>query len=206
MVLMTLSQVQHLAPNAQPNYAQAFASADQVLAPYGINANALRLAHFMAQILHETGGLTILIESLNYSAPRLVQVWPNRFKTIAAATPYAHNPEKLANFVYGGRMGNTQPGDGWRFIGRGLLQITGRDSYARYGQALGIDLVGSPDLAFAATSCLQIAAEEWTAAGSNAFADADSLRKVTRAINGGYVGLASRQEWLTKAKQVWPSG
>lgn len=82
----------------------------------------------MAQVLHETGGLTVLVENMNYRAERIVQVWPSRFRTIEEATPYAHNPEKLANKVYGGRMGNTHPGDGWRFIGRGLLQITGRES------------------------------------------------------------------------------
>jgi putative chitinase len=203
MVPITAAQLLHLAPNARSSYRDAFAAADHVLAPYGINANPRRVAHFMAQVLHETGALTILVENLNYTATRLVQVWPSRFKTVAAATPYAHNPEKLADFVYGGRMGNTQAGDGWRFIGRGLLQITGRESYARYGHALGIDLVGTPDLAFSAASCLQVAAEEWTASGCNALADADNVRKVTRAINGGLVGLASRQDWLAKTKHVW---
>ncbi len=207
MIPVTSAQLQLLAPNIRSNYRSGFANADQVLAEYGINNTVLRLAHFMAQILYESGGFTILIENLNYRAERILQVWPSRFKTVEDAKPFAHNPEALANKVYGGRMGNIQPGDGWRFIGRGLLQITGRESYERYGKALGVELAANPDLAFSSEWCLPLAAVEWTAAGCNAFADADDLRKVTRAINGGYTGLTSRKQWLTKAKQVWsPAG
>ena len=82
-------------------------------------------AHFVSQVLHESGGLRWLEENLNYSAARLVAVWPRRFPTEDRARPYARNPERLANNVYGGRMGNTEPGDGWRYRGRGLIQITG---------------------------------------------------------------------------------
>jgi putative chitinase len=203
MVPLTVDQLEHLAPNVRSSYRAAFQTADTVFARYGINDNPLRLAHFMAQILHETGGLTILIENMNYRAERIVQVWPTRFKTVAAATPFAHNPEKLANKVYGGRMGNTNPGDGFKFIGRGLMQITGRESYENYGGLLNIDLAENPDLAFGDQTCLPIACEEWKAKGCNAFADQDNIRKVTRAINGGLIGLASRQDWLAKTKNIW---
>jgi predicted chitinase len=203
MIPITSEQLQHIAPNARSNYRQAFAQADSVLAHYEVNANGLRLSHFMAQVLHETGGLTILVEDMNYRAERIVQVWPKRFGSVEDALPYAHNPSKLADKVYGGRMGNTRPGDGWRFIGRGLLQITGRESYERYGDALGIDLANNPDLAFDPTWTLKIAAEEWVASDCNALADADSLRRVTLAINNGLTGLSSRQDWLIKAKHIW---
>ena len=206
MIRITADQLQLLAPNIRSNYRNAFANADQVLARYNINDTALRVAHFMAQVLHESGGLTILIENLNYRAGRLVEVWPARFRTVKDAQPFAHNPEGLANKVYGGRMGNREPGDGWRFIGRGLLQITGRESYERYGRALGIELAVHPDLAFSAEWCLPLAAAEWTAAGCNALADADDMRKVTRAINGGYTGMSSRIEWLARTKHVWSPG
>lgn len=94
------------------------------------------LAYILATAHHETGARFAPVEeNLNYSAKRLTQVWPTRFPTIAAATPYANNPEKLANKVYGGRLGNTEPGDGWRFIGRGFVQVTGRDNYSKYGLA-----------------------------------------------------------------------
>lgn len=204
MVPLTSAQLTLLAPNARSGYRAAFASADTVLAPYGINDNPLRLAHFMAQVLHETGGLTIVIENMNYRAERIVVVWPSRFATVADAMPFAHNPPALANKVYGGRMGNVNPGDGWKFIGRGLLQLTGRESYTRIGQVLGIPLADNPDLAFSSQSCLQIACEEWKANNCNPAADADNIVRVTRAINGGTTGLASRRDWLAKTKNVWP--
>lgn len=94
------------------------------------------LAYILATAHHETGARFAPVEeNLNYSAKRLTQVWPTRFPTITAATPYASNPEKLANKVYGGRLGNTEPGDGWRYRGRGMVQITGRDNYSKYGLA-----------------------------------------------------------------------
>ena len=203
MIRITLPQLEILAPAARDCYRQAFRDADRVLARYGVNETALRLAHFMAQVLHETGGLTVTKENLNYRAERIVEVWPRRFKNVRDARPYARNPEALANKVYGGRMGNREPGDGWKFVGRGLLQITGRSSYERYATALGIDLLGAPDLACSSEWSLPIAAEEWKASGCNAFADRDDLRRVTRAINGGTIGLDSRRQWLARAKKVW---
>ncbi len=204
MIRILPDQLQRIAPNARANYKAAFTEADTELMRYGINDNRLRLAHFMAQTLHEVGGLTILIENMNYRAERIKVVWPSRFPTVESAMPYAHNPEKLANKVYGGRMGNTQQGDGWRFIGRGLIQLTGRESYEKFGERLGVDLAANPDLAFSGEWALKIAAEEWKAGNCNAFADADDLRRVTRAINGGLIGLASRADWLAKTKAIWP--
>src|SRR5262245_59971402 len=121
MIKIAENQIQKLAPNAKTNYRKAFKAADAVLAHYNINENALRLAHFMAQVLHETGGFTIYVESMNYSAKRIAQVWPTRFSSIAAAEPYAHDGKGLANKVYNGRMGNrTGTNDGWNYIGHGL--------------------------------------------------------------------------------------
>lgn len=203
MVKVTSAQLQKLAPNARSSFRQAFAEADAVFAHYEINKNGLRLAHFMAQVLHESGGLTIQQENMNYSAKRMTQVWKKRFPTIASAEPFAHNPEKLANKVYGGRMGNVKAGDGFKFIGRGMMQITGRESYERFGKKLGIDLANHPELAVDPQWVLKIACEEWIFVKCNAFADADDLNKITRAINGGTVGIESRRDWLTKTKNVW---
>lgn len=98
------------------------------------------LAAILAEAHHETGGqFQPVSENLNYSAKRLTEVWPSRFPTLAAAAPYAGNPQRLANKVYGGRLGNVDPGDGWLFRGRGLAQITGRENYARFG------IAGVPD-------------------------------------------------------------
>jgi putative chitinase len=202
-VAITTQQLQLLAPNARTDYKSAFSTANAVLATHGINANKLRLAHFMAQVLHESGGLSVRVESMNYRAERIVAVWPSRFPTVASAEPFAHNPQALANKVYGGRMGNVGANDGWTFIGRGLLQITGRESYEKYGGLLDIPLAANPDLAFGPDWSLKIAAEEWNSSGCNTFADQDSIRKVTRAINGGLIGLADRQDWLAKTKNIW---
>ena len=206
-----------LAPNARSVYLAAFAKADtdldQVIGGngkplvFGINATKLRLAHFLAQTLHETDGWSIRVESMNYSAKRLPVVWPARFKDPAVAANYAHNPERLAEKTYGGRMGNGPEGsgDGWRYIGRGLLQITGRDAYTRIGATLGIDLAGDPELALSPQWALAIAAAEWAASGwggrdCNGLADADDVVGVTRAVNGGTIGLASRRAWLARTK------
>jgi putative chitinase len=203
MIPLTSAQLLLLAPNARSSYRTAFEKADEVLASYGINDKKLRLAHFMAQALHESGGLTVLVENMNYSAKRMTQVWPSRFPDEKTAMPYAHNPEKLANKVYGGRMGNDKPGDGWKYIGRGIIQCTGKESYAKFGNLLSIDLVGNPELAIDPRYSLKIACEEWKEKGCNVLADQDDLKAITKKINGGLIGFASRQDWLTKTKKVW---
>ena len=210
-VMVTLDQVLKLAPNARSSYREAFANGQPVLDRYGISAAPLRVAHFMAQILHESGGLTIQFENLNYSAERLPKVWPSRFqpKGPLDSAQYAHNPEKLANEVYGQRMGNTAPDDGYRYRGRGLLQLTGKDSYAEATAILrktspdAPDLVQDPDQVISAPWCLEVAAAEWKAKGCNALADQDAIRAITKAINGGTIGLAERMEWAKRTKFVW---
>jgi len=103
------------------------------------------LAYALATAHHETGGRFVPIEeNMSYSARRMTEVWPSRFPDLESARPYARNPEALANRVYGGRLGNTQPGDGWRYRGRGLVQITGRANYAKVGRLIGVDLEADP--------------------------------------------------------------
>src|SRR5256885_1044045 len=128
----------HRDPKARPEYLAALARGDALFRQHGITT-PLRLAHFLAQILHESGGLTIAEENLDYSARRMTQVWPRRFPTLADAAPYAHNPRTLAAKVYNGRMGN-RPGsdDGYSYRGRGLMQTTGRENYARMGRLCGV--------------------------------------------------------------------
>lgn len=193
--------VRRLCPRAHPNYVAAFENGDADLEAAGINS-PLRLAHFLAQAFHETGDLTILTESMNYSADRMTQVWPGRFPTIAAASPYAHNPKALAERTYGGRMGNGPEGsgDGFAYIGRGMIQCTGKESYAEFGRKLGIDLVGNPDLAASPEWTLKIALAEWVQKGCNAKADKNDIYGVSVAINGGTVGLSDRKAEFSR---VW---
>ncbi|MBR1281292.1 DUF2272 domain-containing protein [Bradyrhizobium sp. AUGA SZCCT0177] len=208
---ITFAQVQSLAPSMKEEYAAAFSSptANDIFSKYKIAASGLRLAHFFAQMLQETGGLKIQIESLYYSPSRLMAVWPRRFPTLEFAQQYAHNEEKLGNYVYGGRLGNVNPGDGFKYRGRGLIQMTGRAAYAKFGHDLGIDdLETNPDLAFHHDHCLEIAAAEWGASGyhgksCNELADDDDIVGVTYAINGGQTGIDDRRFWLSKTKAVW---
>ncbi|OQX18473.1 MAG: lytic enzyme [Desulfobulbaceae bacterium A2] len=210
-VQITLSEIEMLAPNARISYLDAFLASQSVLAQYDISLTPLRLAHFMAQVLHECAGLTVQFENLNYSPARLVKVWPRRFLPKGPLDPatYAHSPEKLANMVYGGRLGNTDPGDGFKYRGRGLLQLTGKDSYhdateiLRLLNAQSPDFVQEPDLVFSAAWCVEVAAAAWFTRGCNEFADQDLIRSVTKRINGGLIGLAEREEWLKRTKQVW---
>jgi putative chitinase len=210
-VNVTLDNILRLAPNARSSYREAFQNGQSVLDQSGISATPLRVAHFMAQVLHESGGLTLQIESLNYSAERLPRVWPSRFKPTGPLDPvaFAHNEQKLGNEVYGGRMGNIGPNDGFTYRGRGLLQLTGKESYREATTRLRAqnpdapDFVATPDAVFTAQWCLAVVAAEWDSKRCNAVADDDRIQKVTRAINGGLIGLSDRIEWLRRTKAVW---
>jgi putative chitinase len=187
-----------------PAYAGAFDHAQAVLDRYGVTNSVLRLAHVTAQVLHETGGLRLTTENLNYRAQRLPVVWPRYFGPGGAldADDYAMAPEKLANTVYAGRMGNTAPGDGFAYRGRGLLQLTGKDNYQFAAHALhdgqdgAPDLVADPDSVLASAWALAVAAATWESKGCNHFADMNDIARVTRAINGGAVGLSERTAWF----------
>jgi len=170
--------------------------------------SAARLAAFLAQVAEESDELQRLVENLDYSTLRLMQVWPGRFPTVAAAAPYAHLPQKLANHVYANRLGNGDEasGDGWRYRGRGLLQITGRANYQIVGAAVNHAFVDSPD-DLATPSWAALAAEQyWRSHGLNVLADLGtdaSFVAMTRAINGGEAGLASRQVYWTRAREAF---
>ena len=167
----------------------------------------LRIAALLAQLAHESG-LAPITENLNYSAERLRQVWPGRFPTLAAALPYAHNPERLANLVYAGRIGNGPPasGDGWRFRGRGMIQLTGRANYRTYGKLTGFDLETHPELLEQiGVSCL-VACAYWHSRGLNALADRGDINGISRAINGGNVGLRDRAELYQRALKLLTPG
>lgn len=157
-------------------------------------------AHFVSQVLHESGGLRYLAENLNYSAERLCAVWPKRFPNADRARPYAHDPEKLANYVYAGRMGNTEPGDGWKYFGRGLIQITGRSNYALMQELTGLQTLDDPDLLCEPGPALLSAVAWW----GETVPDAENLSvdQVTRRVNGGLNGLADRQRLFDVALRV----
>ncbi len=199
------------APNARSNYLEAIHQGNELFEQHGITT-PLRIAHFFAQALHETGGFTILRENMNYSASRLVEIFGvNRHSaavTVAEAEKLARKPEAIAERVYGlgnprkaRELGNTQPGDGFRYRGNGVMQTTGRSNHRRTGTACGIDFENNPDLVIAPEHALKPAIHEWTEGRLNLSADKNDIRTITRRINGGFIGLADRESWFNK---IWP--
>jgi putative chitinase len=170
-----------------------------------------RVAAFLAQTSHESGGYTMLTENLNYRAATLAACWPNRFAVLGAdkkpikengklvptavANSIAGKPEFIANLVYSGRMGNgpAESGEGWKYRGRGLKQLTGKDNYTRCGAALGVDLVGSPDLLLEPMAAARSAGWFWKANKLADYADRGDLEGMTKRINGGLIGYAERK-------------
>jgi putative chitinase len=210
-VTVSIEQISGLAPHILPPYRDAFSRGQAVLERYGISATPLRVAHFVAQTLHESGACTLLFEDLDYSAERLPVVWPKRFLPGGPLDPqqYAYRPQRLANEVYGGRMGNLHPGDGYAYRGRGLLQLSGRAGYAEVTSQLrksepgAPDFVLDPDAVTVAEWCLQVAAAAWVGRGCDAPADRDDVTEVTRRINNGSTGLAERERWTARTRLVW---
>ncbi len=182
MICVTEAQLAAAAPRGDPAVLKAVAGPSAaIFSKYGVT-NRNRALGFLSTALEESGGFRLLTENLGYSAQRAHEVWPSRFPTVDAAKPYAWNPEALANFVYGGRrdLGNTQPGDGYRFRGRGLIQITGRANYALLASMTGLPLVDKPELA----------------------ADLGTLLECSVALFARYAGILThcdRAEW----DQVW---
>ena len=171
-----------------------------------------RIASFLAQTSHESGGYTMLSENLNYKAATLAACWPNRFAELgpdkkpkkdekgkliptAVANSIAGKPELIANLVYSSRMGNgpAESGEGWKYRGRGLKQLTGKDNYTRCGNALGVDLVSNPDMLLEPLYAARSAGWFYKANNLSAFADVGDIKGMTKKINGGFIGLEQRQ-------------
>ena len=167
-------------------------------------SNPNRQAAFIGQCGHECGNFRILEENLNYKAATLMKLWPKRFPTLDVANQYAGNPKKIANMVYANRMGNRDEssGDGYRFRGRGCIQTTGHANYYHAGQNLGVDFVMEPDLVASPKYAALTAGFFWSTHGLNELADKQDHRSITKRINGGYIGLAEREEHIRMALGV----
>ncbi|MCH8032289.1 MAG: SH3 domain-containing protein [Bacteroidetes bacterium] len=162
----------------------------------------LRVAHFLAQLLHESALFKYDEENLNYSAKGLLKVFGKYFSSLEIAHRYARMPEKIANIVYGNRMGNGDEasGEGYKYRGRGLIQLTGKNNYRKFSKWINEDVVSSPDLV-ASKYAVHSAVYYWVANDLNSLADIDDVKKVTKRINGGYNGLEHRIELLDKIKK-----
>jgi uncharacterized protein (TIGR02594 family) len=211
--------VRKLAPKAKKNYVEAFDKGDALLQQHEMTTPD-RLAHFLAQVLHETGGLSLEWESLNYSAQRLCEVFGEGVHsaciTIQEAQRLAGNQDAIGERVYGlgnprkaQELGNTHPGDGFRYRGGGLMQTTGRANYRSMGALCGVNFEGAPELIVAPEHALKPALCEWSAAKLNSFADSNDILAISRAINIGNPrskakpnGLQDRVEWFAKVRPL----
>jgi len=211
MTIHIIDVVTRISRNAHNNYLEALRQGEALFETHGITT-PLRRAHFLAQTLHETGGFTILRENMNYSASRLVEIFGvNRHSaavTALEAERLARQPKAIAERVYGlgnprkaRELGNTQPGDGFRYRGNGVLQTTGRGNHHRMGTLCGVDFEENPDLVIDPEYALKPALHEWTENELNVFADKNDIRTITRRINGGFMGIDGREAWFNK---VWP--
>lgn len=161
-----------------------------------------RIVDFFAQSSVETQGFTRLVENLNYTAKRIRAVWPSRFASVAAAEPFARNPQALANKVYGGRFGNVNSGDGWKYRGRGTKQTTFRDNYAEVERITGLPVLANPDLLAEPDDGMLAGCIYWRERGCAALADAGDFTALTQRINGGTNGLADRKAARQRASLI----
>ena len=183
-----------------------------------------RIAGFLSQCAHESGGFERLQENLNYSADGMAGIWPKRFAVLGPdgkpvkkdgknqpnkfALALHRKPEMIANVVYSGRMGNgpTESGEGWKYRGRGLKQLTGKTNHSNCSKGLGVDLVDNPDLLLEPIYAARSAAWFWSTNKCNVFADAEDIEGLTRRINGGLIGIDDRKKRYASAVRSFSAG
>jgi putative chitinase len=210
---ITAEELRNISPALDPDQARVVADALNPAMAWAAIDTPERQAAFLAQWAHESQGFTRMTENLNYSAPGLLKIFRKYF-TPAEAQDYAWQPERIANRVYADRLGNgdEDSGDGWRFRGRGYPQLTGRANYQAAGQDLALDLVNQPEMAESPAVSAYLAAWFWLTGGislsrprqpdCNEMADAGDFLGITKRINGGTIGLAEREAFWERAKEV----
>jgi putative chitinase len=201
MTALTKQQLAQIIPG-NPYLDHWFDALSQALPDYDIDTPQ-RIAAFLAQCAHESGEFRAIKENLNYKAESLCKVWPRYFNAGNAAQ-YAHNQEAIANRAYGGRMGNgpEESGDGWKFCGRGLIQLTGRSNYQAFADSLQISIDDASEYLKTFEGCVQSACWFWEANNLNQYADNGDILTMTKRINGGTLGLEDRQKHYQHALHV----
>lgn len=200
--ILTKEQLEKLIPG-NPYIDQWYEAFSQMLPQYDINTPQ-RIAAFIAQCGHESGGFKFLKENLNYRAESLMRTWPSRFPNIDFAREYAHKQEKIANYVYANRMGNgpESSGDGWRFLGRGLIQLTGRNNYEAFAESIETPVEEIPEYLMTFEGAVQSACWFWENNNLNTLADQGDMVALTKKINGGTIGLDDRIRHYEHALEV----
>lgn len=188
---ITLAQLQKILPGAGDSASVFVTALNQAMLRYEVQG-PLRAAAFIAQVGHESAHLRHLVERFNYSAPALLATWPKRF-TPQMATASVGQPSLIAQIAYGNRLGNVEPGDGFRYCGRGLIQITGKYNYQACSKALGVDCVAEPELLEIPDYAALSAAWFWSENGLNELADLQRFEQITRRLNGGVQGQEDRR-------------
>jgi putative chitinase len=199
--ILTKDQLKQMVKN--PYIDHWYEVLEQLLDDYDINT-PLRVAHFIAQCAHESGNFVFIKENLNYKAASLRKIFGKYFPTDELALQYANKPERIANRIYANRMGNGDEasGDGYRYCGRGLIQLTGKDNYTFFAGSLGIPVEEASDYLATFEGAAQSACWFWEQNNLNRFADANDVKGLTRAINGGYIGLEDRQKHTEHALHI----
>jgi putative chitinase len=199
----TRNQLAQMIPG-NPYIDHWFHALDEILPEYEINTPQ-RVAAFLAQCAHESGNFKFLKENLNYKAESLLKVFPKYFKTIDEARAYEKKPEKIANRIYGNRMGNgdESSGDGFRYCGRGLIQLTGKENYSWFAASLEIPVEEASEYLETFEGAVQSACWFWENNNLNVQADAGDIKLMTRKINGGYIGLEDRIKHYNHALHIF---
>ena len=202
---MEITQEQlHACIGDNPYLEQWCHALNQILPEYGIDTPQ-RVAAFIAQCAHESNGFRALKENLNYKAESLQKIFHKYFPTAELANQYAHNQEAIANRVYANRMGNgpEESGDGFRYCGRGLIQLTGKDNYQSFADSIDTDIEQLPEYLGTFEGALQSACWFWETNNLNNFADNNDILGMTKRINGGTIGLEDRQKHYQHALHVF---
>jgi putative chitinase len=208
LITKTLAVLARVATTAHPNYIQAIREGGALFEQHGITTPR-RMAHFLAQAMTETGSFKVLRESMKYRAPRIMEIFGvgrhSAKITAAEAQTLAGNEQALAERVYGlgnprkaRELGNNQPGDGFRYRGNGILQMTGRGAHRRRGASSNLDFENNPELATLPEHALKPALQEWSDGNLNRFADVDDIRSITLRINGGLNGFPERKAFFAR--------
>lgn len=208
-ISLTIEQIRRAAPNGRADMVAAIAAqSGEVFTIRQLNTEN-RVLGFMSIVLEETGGLTQFVEDDNYSAARAAQVFPRIFPNVAAAMPYEHDPRAFCNKVYGGRMGNTGPDDGWLYRGQGLIQVTGRDNYAFLAKRTGLPLLLTPSMVSSPEHALECAATLFSYyAGVMEYCDAGNFQAVWALVGSGsargpVINLQNHQNALAAARRIF---
>ena len=199
----TQEQLKEMIPR-NPYVPQWYEAVSSILPEYEINTPQ-RVAAFLAQCAHESGGFVFLKENLNYKAPSLRKVFPKYFPDDATASAYANKPERIANRVYANRMGNgdESSGDGWRYCGRGLIQLTGKDNYTFFAASIDIPVEEASEYLQTFEGAVQSACFFWEQNNLNKWADAGDKLTLTKRINGGTIGLEDRIKHYEHALHIF---